>query len=255
MNRPHHWQQSPHHVPSLGTNDIHLWLFDMSINSTHEAALYSLLSADEKSRCARFKFAKDRRAFTASHGFLRQTLARYLAQHASRIAFSNGAHGKPFLTGTTATTALKFNLSHSASMAILAVCEASEIGIDIEYVNRTIDWQGIMHRYFRPDERAGILALPQAQRRCGFIQQWSRKESYMKVLGHGLALAPDKFALSTQPDNPVLTEHLSSQFVRPPFIGFFDVTLPDQYSDYMACCAHLKHAPSLTCYLADGICD
>jgi 4'-phosphopantetheinyl transferase len=252
MKAPGHWQRPPQDAITLDEADIHIWLFDMDVNEVCQQTFRNLLSTSEKARCDRFKFEKDRKHFAASHGFMRSTLARYLHGDAHSLRFAKGQYGKPFVADEGRTTQLKFNLSHSGRLAMLAVCLTDDIGVDIECVDRNVNWQGIINRYFSQYEKDGISALPAEQRRQGFIQQWSRKESYMKVLGYGLSLSPLDFSLSTPPDRPALIEHMSTKFSPPEYIDFFDITLPSTISNYRACCAHQKPGHKISLYMEDN---
>ena len=52
---------------------------------------------------------------------------------------------------------------------------------------------------FAPPEAAALRAVPAAARRDAFFVAWTRKEAYMKALGTGFALAPERFVVSIEP--------------------------------------------------------
>lgn len=83
--------------------------------------------------------------------------------------------GKPFF----ADLPLHFSLSHSGSMAILAVSDR-EIGADVEQV-RDVDLR-LAERFFTARECAYV-----AGDRDRFFEVWTKKEAYGKWQGSGLS--------------------------------------------------------------------
>jgi 4'-phosphopantetheinyl transferase len=130
-------------------------------------AFYATLSDDERSRAARFHFERDRRRFIVARGALRELLACHLDTRASDLRFVYNAFGKPALSPEFGGR-LKFNLSHSADLALIALATDREVGVDVEYL--------------RPDE-------PRT-----FFEEWTRQEAYVKARGEGLSDGPVEFA-------------------------------------------------------------
>jgi 4'-phosphopantetheinyl transferase len=65
---------------------------------------------------------------------LRALLARYVDRDPRALDFVLGPHGKPALLAEEGDPAidLRFNLSHSGSLALVAVSSEREVGVDIE---------------------------------------------------------------------------------------------------------------------------
>jgi len=227
-----HWK-SQEADKSLAVNDIHIWLNYLNVHQAHLKHLYPLLSDEEKERSERFKFYKHRKLFIAAHGFMHAVLAYYLDCEASDIRFCQMDHGKPFIPEELNSNNIQFNLSHSGNLAILAVCRHHQLGIDIEYAERKTDWQGVMRRFFTPQEQAKLLALPEADQKAGFFQIWTRKEAHMKVTGQGLSLAPDKFEVSVPPQAAEFIRNLKTDDKN--FYKMQDLILPEMFRDYYAC--------------------
>ena len=83
-----------------------------------------------------------------------------------------------------------FSLSHAGDLALCAVSDAP-VGCDIELV-KDAPFE-IAPRVFGPGERAYLRDAQnnkEAQRR--FFTLWTLKESYMKMTGEGLSLAPER---------------------------------------------------------------
>jgi len=77
---------------------------------------------------------RHRSRWVASRWALRGVLARYLGEDPTMIGLRLGEHGKPELADPEAT--LRFNLSHSAGRALVAVATGVEVGVDIERLGR-----------------------------------------------------------------------------------------------------------------------
>jgi 4'-phosphopantetheinyl transferase len=153
----------------------------------------ALLSAEERARQARFRFARDQRRYLVTRALVRSVLSRYAAVRPESWAFSAGAHGRPAICAPWPAPALEFNISHSADLVILGVTSGRSLGIDAESIAaREADIDGL-DRYFAPQESAALLALPPLERRRRFFELWTLKESYIKARGLGLAIALDAF--------------------------------------------------------------
>ncbi len=65
---------------------------------------------------------------------MRDLLGRYLERPAEMLALSLQPGGKPFLD-----LPIKFNLSHCADTALLAVTPTAEVGVDVERLREVGD--------------------------------------------------------------------------------------------------------------------
>jgi len=180
-------------------NEVHIWISYLNMHPVKLKYLYSLLSDIEEERSKQFKFFKHRKLFIASHGFLHSVLSYYIDTPANEIRFSQSEHGKPFIIDEQNRRQLQFNLSHSNHLAVLAICEQKNIGVDIEHRERKVDWQGVIRRFFTQREQDEIFRLSKESQTDAFFQVWARKEAYMKVTGHGLSLSPSQFEVSVPP--------------------------------------------------------
>ena len=158
------------------------------------------LSPDEIARASRFHFEKDRIHFTQCRSALRNLLAGYLAIPAAEIRFEYLASGKPQLAAGQNPSALQFNVSHSANMALIAVGSEHRLGVDIEKIRGDVDTTTLAERFFSLRERAGLQALPDSLRVPGFFACWTRKEAFLKATGEGLSFPLADFSVTTHPD-------------------------------------------------------
>lgn len=88
---------------------------------------------------------------------LHEILARYLELPADALRFERNRHGKPRLAAPDG--GLAFNLSHSGSLALVAVARR-EVGVDVERIR--------------------------AKRPVDFYRRWADREARVKCLGTGL---------------------------------------------------------------------
>ena len=153
-------------------------------------------------RAGRFVFERDRRHFAVTRGVLRAVLGRYLRVAPSAIDFVYNSHGKPALRDGSADCDLRFNVSHSAELALIAVTHGRAVGVDVEWVQEKFAIEEVAASFFSPAEVAALRALPAARRCTGFFNCWTRKEAYVKARGRGLSLPLHSFNVSLAPGEP-----------------------------------------------------
>jgi 4'-phosphopantetheinyl transferase len=117
---------------------------------------------------------------------LREVLATYLEAAPEAIRIVAGEHGKPEL----ADGALRFNLSHSGDVALLAVARDRDVGVDVERIDARRDALGLAERVIGADGAAAVRAAPPADRAMVFHQWWVHREAVAKCAGTGLATPP-----------------------------------------------------------------
>ncbi len=206
MQTTEEWQLSPKQL-KLSKDEVHVWRASVLQPSAAIQSWRSLLSEDEIARAERFYFEKDRRRFIVSHGLLRILLARYLNTpliSAGQLRFCQNEYGKPSLNLDKQDCALNFNLSHSGELVLFAFTYVRQIGIDIEYMRPSLDYQSLVEHYFSPLENQMLQALPVSARLEAFYQCWTRKEAYIKARGKGLSIPLDIFDVSLRPDEPAV---------------------------------------------------
>jgi 4'-phosphopantetheinyl transferase len=196
--------QSVTQPPPLTTEDVHVWRIVLEISETLLARFRDILADDERRRAERFHFEKDRRHFIAGRGALRTLLAGYRACRPEEVHFAYSNYGKPRLVDTDNGENIRFNLTHSHGLALLAVTRERDIGVDVERLrDMERDGEPLAERFFSPREAATLRSLPPQLRREAFFYCWTRKEAYIKANGKGLSLPLDQFDVSLHPDQPV----------------------------------------------------
>jgi 4'-phosphopantetheinyl transferase len=115
------------------------------------------LPAADRERAASIRRADARRRWAAARGALREILGRYLERDPAAIELRFGERGKPMLADSDAL--LRFNLSHSGELALIAIGEKREVGIDVQSIG---------------------------SRPARFYADWTRREAIAKCHGSGL---------------------------------------------------------------------
>jgi len=134
----------------------------------------------EAERAARFVNSRLQRRYLRSHAALRAILGTYTA---APLDFAAGEYGKPYLSSDIE---LKFNLSHSDGMALVAVVRGIEIGVDVERFRPMPECMTLAERFFPPLEAATLAEAPPQGREVEFFRAWTRIEARLKARGIGL---------------------------------------------------------------------
>jgi len=145
------------------------------------------LGSSELTRAAKFRFSKDRRTYLARHGILRRILAEYLAMRPGEICFAYDVKGKPRLHPSSNDNDLRFSLSRSAHVAVVAIVRHCEVGVDVEMVRDMPDWEWVAEWAFSQRELDVLGNVPAEQRPVAFFQGWTRKEAVLKCSGDGIS--------------------------------------------------------------------
>jgi len=176
-------------------HEVHVWYLPLNqLPSRDLKSCYErILTPDERERCARFAFERDRRQFLAGRSLLRIVLSKYAAVPPEFWQFCVNAYGKPQISSHIATPDLRFSVTHTPDLAAVAIAIGAPVGVDAECVSRTADWQAIAERYFAPEEWRFLMALPGEEQQAAFFRIWTLKEAFLKALGTGLSTPLDAF--------------------------------------------------------------
>ena len=180
----------------MAADTVDVWQIDLAEPRAGIQQVRRLLSPDEIQRADRFYFEEHRRRFTVARAAMRQILARHTDCAPRDIVFSYGAKGKPELAGRLEKFGIKFNLSHSFDLGLLAVTRGLSVGADIELVSPEFATQEIARRFFSPREVDALSAQPPGERAEAFFSCWTRKEAYIKALGEGISVPLDSFEVT-----------------------------------------------------------
>lgn len=125
---------------------------------------------------------------------VRDVLSRYLQGiPAKNIEFITNDYKKPYILPERLAILLRFNISHSEKMIVLAVSVGVEIEIDVKYLNRKNIFFEIAEWFFAENEYQHFKSLPGEHQKQRFFSLWSLKEAYIKACGKGLYIPLDEF--------------------------------------------------------------
>lgn len=137
--------------------------------------------------------------WVAARWALRGVLGLYLDEEPESIAITLDRDGKPRLED--ARDSLRFNLSHSGAIALVALTVEHPVGVDVEEVQPTRDLLALAERALTPADVEAVRSAPPADRALAFHQRWARHEARLKCLGVGIFRdAPPEDATVTAQD-------------------------------------------------------
>lgn len=94
---------------------------------------------------------------------------------------------------------LRFNVSRSGGLGLLAVVPGVEVGVDVERVRPFPELERVASRFFSPGEVGRLRRLPPSLRVDAFYRVWTRKEAFLKARGEGLTRPLASFEVSVEP--------------------------------------------------------
>lgn len=224
-------------------DEVHVWRASLAGGPGPDEV--AALSPEETERAARFTKPEGRARFVVARATVRGVLAHELGGEAWALRFATGPHGKPLLDPPGP---VRFNLSHSGDVLLVAVARYREVGVDVERIKPTIDHAALARRFFSPTENEQLCSLPPDSRPGAFFAAWTRKEALLKAWGVGLSLPLDRFDVSLLPSRPA---RLLGARQGPGRSGQWSVHELDVGRGYAAALAVEGALGSLTCRLWD----
>jgi 4'-phosphopantetheinyl transferase len=191
-------------VFELPEGEVHLWFScpDDWEETDLTGSARAILEAGEIARSERFHLPVHRRLFLASRILLRTTLSRYADIPPGAWRFVANDHGKPRVAPEAGLPAPSFNIAHTAGIAVAAVTNGRDVGVDVESRGRHVQARRLADRFFAPNEAAELGKLPPAELRNRFFLHWTLKEAYIKALGRGFAQPLQSFAFRLTEERP-----------------------------------------------------
>jgi 4'-phosphopantetheinyl transferase len=242
--RPSSWCAPPE-TPTLGNNEVHVWRASLELPALRVQALRNDLSEEELQRAERFHSQRHRSHFVVARGLLRTILGRYLKVEPGRLLFQYGPKGKPELAVDPGRRALRFNVSHSHGLALYAVTQERDIGVDVEHVRPDVAAEKIAERFFSRGEAAALREVPAVVRQEAFYTCWTRKEAYLKAIGEGITLRLDQFEVSVTPGEPAVLLSINGDLKE---ASYWSLKGLDPGPGYVGALAVKGHGCDLRCW-------
>jgi len=177
--------------PSLVKDRVHVFYGMVSGFSQSDALFF--LSEKEKVRASHYVSAADQNRYIISRAILKCILAGLLKVQEKDIEFQYSKNGKPWLRNNPA---LKFSLSHSEDIVVIAVSYGDEVGIDVEQLDREVDLAKLQSYLFTQGELSIFQSISRQFQKKIFIHSWTKKEAFLKATGEGLTRAMNSLELA-----------------------------------------------------------
>jgi 4'-phosphopantetheinyl transferase len=180
-------------VLAPGRCDIWLVRQPAELDSRSARVWQSWLTPDERERHRSFRFEKHRAQYLLTRALVRTTLSRYTGTPPDAWRFVANEHGKPAIAEPAPAEPIAFNLSNTDGLVACALTVGSDVGVDVEAVDRSGETVSVAEHFFSPRETAELRALPLERQQARFFEYWTLKEAYIKARGLGLAIPLDQF--------------------------------------------------------------
>jgi 4'-phosphopantetheinyl transferase len=191
----------PYQFPALADGALYVWRANLE-SLADEIAMR--LCEEELARAEGFLLDTNRLIWMRARGVLRVLLGCYLERDPCSLRFGTSEHGKPFLLapvrrskqGDRAETEhgkpreMRFNLSHSGSVALIAKSATTDVGVDVELARDPMNVLALAARVFGPAEGTRLGALVPSLARREFLRRWVAHEAELKCHGVGLLAPP-----------------------------------------------------------------
>ena len=191
-----------------------------------DPALAMLLDEHERERAAR---RSSPARYIAAHALLRTVVGERLGLAPTSVRFDracatcgSSSHGKPVVAGHPD---LFVSLSYAGGMAVVALTDVGEAGVDIEEVADT-DFDGFATVTLSVDEVPAMDAIAAQGLPLARARVWSRKEAVLKATGHGLVVDPREVVV-TGPSEPAGLIAWRGDHPLPAPVRILDVDLDD----------------------------
>lgn len=203
---------------------IDLWSFSLDCDAELLSQAERILSEEEKERAHRFLLDRPKRRFVLRRSMRRVLLGHLTDLQPSEIRFDEPDSGKPSLSGIG--TMIDFNSSHSSDRGII-VTGTCPLGVDIEALDRPMDYLRFARRCFTDTEYRDIQRYQGSARRVSFFNCWTGKEAYLKAISLGLTKKLSSFAVRCAPDEPPGLRWDEETRLSPDACSFFRFTNND----------------------------
>jgi 4'-phosphopantetheinyl transferase len=169
---------------------VDVWNVDLLQPISVVDAMRAWLDDDEIRAAASRRDDVLRNRYVVAHGAVRAILAARLGIEPGAVTISRSCarcgdptHGRPELAGAGD---LSFSLSHSESLALVAVVSGARVGVDVEIERPRSRLDALAARVLSAEEHAKWLDAEPPARVHAFLRLWTAKEAYLKAIGTGI---------------------------------------------------------------------
>jgi 4'-phosphopantetheinyl transferase len=188
-------------LPPLETGEVQLWRIELGDIASPISRYTSLLNVTEQAHAHRLRAGQTRDHFTIGRACLRILLANSLGNNPCDIDIEKGINGKPELPAMNGRN-VSFNVAHSKGTLLIALSRQSAVGVDVEYIDPSVDIMEVSRGNFTENESASLEAIADPDARLKtFYRYWTRKEAIGKADGRGLLLSLASFDVAFESAN------------------------------------------------------
>ncbi|MGM9862325.1 MAG: 4'-phosphopantetheinyl transferase family protein [Muribaculaceae bacterium] len=193
-----------------------------SINDSELSRLAARLTPECRTRAQRYKYRSGRAQSLVADGLLLDLVGEVTGARVLPQCGVAGSAGKPIFVHRPD---LHFNKSHCPRAVVCALGD-EPVGVDVEAIPEVVDAE-LCERCFSAAEIADIMTADDPAAR--FAQQWTRKESLVKLEGVGII-----------DDMPLLSR-------RYPYDRYhFDTHISEVGRYVYTICTHIRHKQEIT---------
>lgn len=187
---------------------IHVWLAEPEIFKRPDqvAACRNLLGRFERECEASFRFQRHAHTYLIAHALRRLVLGVYLDVEPGTLEFTRGPFGRPGLRRADGAPNLRFSLSHTDGLVAFGLVLDSEIGVDVERLDRWPTIAQIADTWFSDRDWQHLNEMDEAQKAVQFVNLWTLKEAYTKAVGRGMSLGFDSIAFQVLDHHRIVAE-------------------------------------------------
>jgi phosphopantetheinyl transferase len=196
--------------PKAGSS-VSVWTSQVATLLAASNAL-NLLTDDDRISLQAYRSPEQRDTATAARILLRLSLSLMVTRRRApnEWRFERTRFGKPFVRDDN--EAIDFSVSHADQVVMVAIGRNVKLGVDVESVDQPIE-DKVVDDFCHDTETQALQSLPQPRRARSFIQLWTQKEAYTKMLGVGHFIDFDSFSLEKiQENGDPTSRHIVEEF-------------------------------------------
>lgn len=190
------------------TDRVNIFLINFSLFNPCNFIKY--LSDDEIDRADKIRKEERRQQFIISRGIIKKYLSILLSKRSNQIKFLYNKHGKPYINEKYNSHTVEFNSSHSGNYGLTAITLDNKIGVDIQKIDSTVNFESLSDRFFNINEKNELMKLNKDDQKDAFYLGWVRKESFIKATGKGIAYGLNRFSVTLNKihnSNPIISNY------------------------------------------------
>lgn len=200
---PDHWNR-PQDVLKPTADEVHIWYVDIDNQSYDTSQFKYFYDKWHKEHPNQLITTEKREKSVKREYFLRIILSNYIARKPEEVLFYYSDFGKPYLTEKLDKGSLQFNISNSFNYLLVALTSNNQIGIDIEKIRQSINYQKLVARFFSKKEINYFSNLNENTKEKTFFDWWTIKEAVVKTIGTGMRIPINSFNVPIDRDDNVI---------------------------------------------------